>query len=137
MQAEPSTSSTSNIQPIIDALVDYANITGVNLSENPFAAAIEGAKSPGDILILLKERENAFNVYREQNRRLINCLTPAVNVIHAFSGILGETAGFVSPTWKLLSAPSHVTLLGLLPALTSKALFVGIDVLLSVRSFTL
>ena len=90
VQAISSTSSTSNIQLITDALIDYAKITGIDLSKNPFAAAIERANSPGDILELLQEREKAFKDYREGNRRLFSCLSPAVNVIHAFSGILGE-----------------------------------------------
>ena len=89
-QATSSTSSTSNIRLITDALVDYTNITGIDLSENPFAAAIERANSPAAILELLQEREKEFKDYREGNRRLISCLSPAVNVIQAFSGILGE-----------------------------------------------
>ena len=98
VQATSSTSSTSNIQLITDALVDYADITGVDLSKNPFAAAIEQANSPGAILDLLQGREKAFKDYREDNRRLVNCLSPAVNVIQAFSGILGEAVSLVSHT---------------------------------------
>jgi soluble cytochrome b562 len=89
------TSSTSNIRLITDALVDYTNITGIDLSKYPFAAAIERANSPADILELLQEREKEFKDYREGNRRLISCLSPAVNVIQAFSGILGEAVSLV------------------------------------------
>jgi hypothetical protein len=95
-QATSSTSSASNIKLITDALVDYAKITGIDLSKNPFAATIEHANSPGAILELLQEREKAFKDYREGNRRLISCLSPAVNVIQAFSGILGEAVSLVS-----------------------------------------
>jgi len=31
---------------IIDALADYANITGIDLSMNPFAAMLEESNSP-------------------------------------------------------------------------------------------
>ena len=103
MQTASSTSSTSNIQLITDALVDYAKITGIDLSKNPFAVAIEQASSPGAILELLEEREKAFKDYRDGNRRLINCLRPAVNVIQAFSGILGEAVNLVSYTYHLVS----------------------------------
>jgi hypothetical protein len=103
VQATSSTSSTSNIQLITDALADYANITGIDLSNNPFAAAIEQANSPGAILELLQEREKAFKDYREENRRLISCLSPAVNVIQAFSGILGEAVSLVSHTCHLVT----------------------------------
>jgi hypothetical protein len=81
---------------ITNALVDYAKITGIDLSKNPFAAAIEQANSPGAILELLQEREKAFKDYREGNGRLISSLSPAVNVIQAFSGILGEGVRLVS-----------------------------------------
>ena len=92
-------SSTSNIQLIIDAaLADYTNVTGTDLSKTPFAAAIERSNSPEDILQLLQERERAFREHREGNRGLINCLTPAVSVIQAFSGILGEAVSLVSHT---------------------------------------
>jgi len=119
---------------ITDALVDYARITGIDLSKNPFAAAIERETSPGAILELLQEREKAFKDYRQGNRRLISCLSPAVNVIQTFSGILGEVTNLVSDTdthhlVTLLTRPRQV------PFPPAKALFVGIDVLLSVRPF--
>ena len=117
VQATSLTSSTSNIQLITDALVDYAKITGIDLSNNPFAAAIEGANSTGAILELLQEREKAFEDYREGNRSLISCLTPAVNVIQAFSGILGEAVSLVSHTRYLVTL-CNVTSSG--PLLTSK-----------------
>jgi hypothetical protein len=96
VQATTSTTSTSNIQLITDALVDYAKTTGIELSENPFAAAIARANSPGAILELLQQREKAFKDYREGNRRLVRCLRPAVNVIQALSGVLGEAVSLVS-----------------------------------------
>jgi hypothetical protein len=40
------TSSTSNIQSIIDnALADYAKITGIDLSDTPFATTLEQSNS--------------------------------------------------------------------------------------------
>jgi len=94
-QAPP---SSSTIQTIIDALANYTIITGIDLSKNPFAAAIEHSSSPEAILELLQERENAFKEYRDGNRRLISCLRPAVKVIQAFSGILGEPVTLVCYT---------------------------------------
>ena len=87
--AQPTTSS-SNVQPIIDAaLADYAKITGIELSKSPFAAMLEKSDSPQAILALLQERQKAFETYRDRNRRLIRCLSPAVEVFHGFSGIFG------------------------------------------------
>ena len=114
VQATSSTSTSSNIQLITDALVDYSKITGIDFSKNSFAAAIERENSPSAILELLQEREKAFEGYREGNRRLINCLSPTVNVIQAFSGILGEVVSLVSHTFHLVAlltglvrSPSH------------------------------
>jgi hypothetical protein len=90
--------TSSTVQSIIDALADYAKVTGIDLSNNPFAAAIEHSNSPEAILELLQEREKAFKEYRDGNRRLISCLRPAVKVIHSFSGILGEAVSLVSHT---------------------------------------
>ena len=103
VQATSSTSTSSNIPLITDALVDYATITGIDLSKNPFAATIERTDSPSAILELLQEREKAFKDYREGNRRLISSLTPAVNVIQAFSGVLGEVSNLVSHTHHLVT----------------------------------
>jgi fungal STAND N-terminal Goodbye domain len=91
------TFSTSNFQLIIDtALADYTEITGTDLSETSFATAIQQLNSPEAILQLLHEREKTFKEYREGNRKLINCLTPAVKVFQALSGILGEAVNQVS-----------------------------------------
>jgi hypothetical protein len=103
VQATSLTPSTSNIQSITEALVDYAKVTGIDLSKNPFAAALEREISPGAILELLQEREKAFKDFREGNRRLISCLSPAVNVIQAFSGILGEAVSLVSHSFHLVT----------------------------------
>ena len=102
-QATSSTSSTSNIQLVSNALADYAKVTGVDLSKNPFAVVIERSNSPEEILELLQEREMAFNEYRDGYRRLIRSLSPAVKVLQAFSGILGETVSLVSHKYDLVN----------------------------------
>ena len=94
-----STSSTSNIHSIIDAaLADYTRLTGTDLSKTPFATALEQSNSPEAVLQLLHEREKAFKEYREDDRKLINCLSPAVKILHAFSDIVGEAISQVSRT---------------------------------------
>ena len=91
---------TSNVQLIVNALADYAKTTGIDLSKNSFATALQQSNSPEAILKLLEGREKAFKEYRDGNRRLINCLSPAVKVIQAFSGILGEAASLVSIAYR-------------------------------------
>jgi hypothetical protein len=88
---------------IINALADYAKITGIDLSKNPFAAMLEQSNSPETILQLLQEREKAFKEYRDSNRKLITCLSPAVKVLQAFSGIMGGAVNLVGHTYHLVS----------------------------------
>jgi hypothetical protein len=88
----------SNLQLIIDALAEYADQTGTDLSQNPFAEKIQHLNTPDTVLELLKEREKAFKEYRDANRGLIDRLSPAIRVLHAFSGTLGEALSLVCPT---------------------------------------
>ena len=88
-----STPSPSNFQLIVNALADYAEQTEIDLAKNPFSEKVKFSNSPEAILELLQE---AFKQYREGNRRLIRCLSPAVEALHALSGILGEAVSLVS-----------------------------------------
>jgi hypothetical protein len=89
-------SSSSNYQLIVDALGDYAKQTKIDLTTNPFAEKIQDSKSPEAILELLKGTENKFKSHRDVHRKLIDRLTPAVRVLHAFSGILRQGVSLVS-----------------------------------------
>ena len=100
-----SESTSPGFQLITDALEEYAKQTGIELSNDPFAEKIQLFKSPDDILRLLQEREKAFKEYRDKNRTLISCLTPAVKVIHAFTAILGEAVSLVSRAHVLFPIP--------------------------------
>ena len=108
------TSSPSNFQLVINALADYANLTGIDLTKNTFAEKIDFSNSPEAILELLQEREKAFKEYREMNRGLINCLSPAVKVLHSFSRILGEAVSVTIPHCEYFNVVSSG------PLLTSK-----------------
>ncbi|KAH9971640.1 hypothetical protein BJV74DRAFT_990409 [Russula compacta] len=103
----------SNFQLIIHALSQYAQTTGIDLSQNPFAEKLQLSNSPTAILELLEEREKGFKEYRDGNRKIIACLRPAVQILHAFSDTLDEA-------------------LSLVPFPPAKAVFVGIDVLLAI-----
>ncbi|KAI9434300.1 hypothetical protein H4582DRAFT_792996 [Lactarius indigo] len=100
----------SNFQSILDALDKYAEQTGINLNDNPIADKINDCDSPGAVLILLQDNIKAFNDYRDQNRKFIDCLNPVVQFVHAFSAVLGDAVGLV-------------------PFQPAKLIFVGIDVL--------
>ena len=102
MSSTQATSTASNFQLIVDALADYAKITGIDLSKNSFAAMLEQSNSPEAILQLLQGRQKAFMEYRDGNRRLITYLSPAVKVLQAFSGIMGQAVSLVSHTYHLV-----------------------------------
>jgi fungal STAND N-terminal Goodbye domain len=104
MSATTSTTPLSNFRLIIDAALDeYTKQTGIDLTQNPFAHNFQHSDSPDRILELFQERAKQFKEYRDGNRKLINFLKPAVEVLHALSGTLGEAVGvsctrLVSPT---------------------------------------
>jgi len=89
--------TSSNFQSILDAaLSDYTEQTGIDLATHPFAQTLQNCNSADAILDLLGDKANQFQAYRDGNRKLINCLKPVVQVLHAVSGILGEAAAMVS-----------------------------------------
>ncbi|KAF8267729.1 hypothetical protein EI94DRAFT_1700784 [Lactarius quietus] len=85
----------SNFQLILDAVDKYAEQTGINLKDNPFTNKIMGCDSPSAVLLLLQENLKAFKEYRDQNRKFIDCLSPIVQFVDFFSGILGGAGGVV------------------------------------------
>jgi len=88
----------SSFQLITKALQDYAEKTGIDLAKHPSAQRLELLDSPDAVLRIFEERERAFKTYRDRNRTLMNSLRPAVETLHAFSGIIGEAASVVSHT---------------------------------------
>jgi hypothetical protein len=92
-----SSTSAAKFQSILDAAFEsYANQTGIDLTKHPSADKLQNCHSPEDVIKLLLERETAFNNYRDKYRQLIDCFRPIVQVVHAFSGVLGEAADLVS-----------------------------------------
>jgi fungal STAND N-terminal Goodbye domain len=93
-----SETSTANFQSILDAALDsYAKQTGIDLTKHPSADKLQNCRSSDDILQILSETESAFKDYRDQHRKMIGHLRPVVQVVHAFSAVVGEAAGLVSP----------------------------------------
>jgi hypothetical protein len=126
--------SSTQFQAILDAAIDsYAKQTGVDLAKHPSADKLQNCQFPEDVIHILLEREMAFNDYRHKYRKLIDCLRPVVQVVHGISGIIGEAASLVSPRHRdrilyIFKLPAQV------PFQPTKAIFVSIDVLLSVRT---
>ncbi|KAH8987441.1 hypothetical protein EDB92DRAFT_1817908 [Lactarius akahatsu] len=86
-----------------------------NLTKNPLADALRRCDSPNAVLELLQDKAHAFKDYRDGDRTLINWLKPVVQVVHGFSGVLGEA-------------------ISLVPFPPASAVLVGVDVLLTART---
>ena len=83
--------AATSFQGILDrALADYQEQIGVQLDKHPFVDELRRSNSPDKVLKLLETKANAFKAYRDGNRKLINWLSPVVQVIHTFSGVLGQ-----------------------------------------------
>ena len=88
--------SPSNFQLIINAFDDYAKQVGLDLTKNPLAEALRGCDSPNAVLDLLQGKAQSFKDYRDGARKLIGWLKPVVEVVHGFSGVLGQAISLVS-----------------------------------------
>jgi hypothetical protein len=136
MSSTGQATSPSNSQLIIDALADYANQTGIDLTRNPISEKIKLSTSPEAILELLQERESSFEGYHEVDQRLMGCFSPAVKVLYAFSGILGddgEAASLVSVTYYPVYLVNLLTWSRQILSSPTNAIFTSVDVLLAVR----
>ena len=84
-------------QEILDAaLADYNTQVGIDLANYPLADNLRSCGSPNDVLELLEEKANEFNDFRAGNRKLINWLSPVVQVVHTLSAVLGASIALVS-----------------------------------------
>jgi len=132
------TASSARFQSILDAAFDsYAKQTRVELAKHPSADKLQNCHSPGDVLQLLLERETAFLDYRDKHRKLFDSLSPVVQVVHTFSAVFGEVAGFVRSGKRIYPPRSYLHVSLQVPFQPTKAIFVGIDVLLSVRTISI
>jgi|SRR5580693_6687314 hypothetical protein len=85
-----------NFKAILDnALNDYTKQTGVDLAKYDFAIQLDDCRSPEDVLGLLSDKAGQFKEFREGNRKLINWISPVVNVVHLLSVFLGEAISAV------------------------------------------
>ena len=127
--------STSNFRLILDALDDYTKQTGIDLTKNPFAEILQNCNSPDSILQLLQDKAQAFKDYRDKHSKLIDGLRPVVQIVHTFSAIFAEVAAFVRSRQRIHLPRTYLHAFLQVPFQPTKAIFVGIDVLLSVRIY--
>ncbi|KAH8987199.1 hypothetical protein EDB92DRAFT_1153677 [Lactarius akahatsu] len=80
-----------SFQPILDAaLADYSKQVGIDLDTHPLADSFRSCASPDDVLKLLENKANQFKDFRDGNRKLLNWLSPIVQVVCTLSGVLGS-----------------------------------------------
>jgi hypothetical protein len=123
-----------SFQAMLDkALADYCEQIGVELrvDKHPFVDELRGRDSPDDVLKLLESKASAFKTYRDGNRKLINWLSPVVKVVHTLSGVLGEAVSLISSMYYFFLL-TFSTFGYYLPFKPAKAIFVGVDVLITV-----
>ncbi|KAN0140110.1 hypothetical protein V8E53_002006 [Lactarius tabidus] len=95
-QAQSTSTSSSNFQSIFyAALKAYEKKTKKDLLAHPLSAQLQACKNPGDILIILQDKVNEFDLSRSANERLSRWLNPTINVLYAFSATLGGGVGLV------------------------------------------
>ncbi|KAF8483006.1 hypothetical protein DFH94DRAFT_647558, partial [Russula ochroleuca] len=105
-------SSSFNFQIIINnALNKYKKRTKSDLLSHPLAVQLQTCDSPNAILVVLQEQLQGLDQSRSTDERWTKWLDPTVNVLYAFSSILGAGVG-------LLFSPASV-------------IFAGVGVLLS------
>ena len=125
----------ASFQPILDAaIIDYAMQIGIDPVKHPIVVQLRSCHSPDDVLKLLEVQANEFKVFRDGNRKLIDCLNPVVKVIHAFSAVLGQAASFVSRKPSFFIFTFSLVYYNQVPFPPAGVIFAGLDILLAVRT---
>ena len=125
----------ASFQPILEAAIaDYATQIGIDPVKHPIVIHLRSCHSPDDVLKLLEVQANEFKVFRDGNRKLIDCLNPVVKVIHAFSAVLGQAASLVSRKPSFFIFAFSLVCYNQVPFPPAGAIFAGLDILLAVRT---
>ena len=98
MSTEPSTSTShSDFVSIFNAALEkYKRETKKDLASHPLLPRLESCDSPEAILTVLREKIPGFSESQDGDDGLTKWVTPAINVLYAFSNTLGQGIGLVS-----------------------------------------
>ena len=104
MSAGPSTSSStststsqSNFVSIFNAALEsYKRKTKRDLASHPLLPSLQSCDSPEAILTVLREQIPALSQSQNADDGLTKWVTPTVNVLYAFSAMLGQGVGLVN-----------------------------------------
>ncbi|KAH9027727.1 hypothetical protein EDB85DRAFT_2291469 [Lactarius pseudohatsudake] len=105
------TTDTSTFKAIFDnALKDYENKTGTNLTTHPLADKLQTCDSPDAVLNVLQEHVRAYEESRNGDQRLTKLLDPTIHILYLFSAALGEGVGLAFGPAKVIFAGFSVLL---------------------------
>jgi hypothetical protein len=90
-------SSSSNFQSIFNIAVRaYEKQTKKDLLSHPLACQLQECDTPASVLVVLQAQVDDLGQARKSDERLTKWLGPTINVLLAFSDILGEGVSLVS-----------------------------------------
>jgi hypothetical protein len=95
MTQVPSTSSINFSTVIAAALEEYKKKTKKDIASHPLAAELKSCQSTDAILAILRAQVQVFDKSQAADEKLTKWLDPTVNVLNAFSAIIGDAAGLV------------------------------------------
>lgn len=79
----PTSISSSTFETIFStALAKYAELTGKELLKDPLADQIQSCSSPAAVLDVLRRRAQAFREFRNDDSKLMRCLSGIINGLH-------------------------------------------------------
>ena len=108
MESSTSTSHSNFVSIFNAALVAYRRKTRRDLASHPLLPSLQSCDSPEAILTVLREQIPAFSESQNGERDgLTKWITPTVNVLHAFSGMLGQGVELVNIKMSLVKSFSR------------------------------
>ncbi|KAH9061894.1 hypothetical protein EDB87DRAFT_1576227 [Lactarius vividus] len=104
------TSSTDFETALRAAFEAYKSQTKKDITSHPLATQLRSCDSPSAILAILRGQVREFDQSQITDEKLTKWLDPTVNVLYAFSAILGEGVGLTFPPAKAIFAGFGVLL---------------------------
>jgi hypothetical protein len=88
--------SSSHFKSILDAaLSEYKSKTGNDLTNNLLAKELQACESAEAVLDIIQREANAFDEFRDGDKRLMKWIGPSVDVLYTISATLGQGVGMV------------------------------------------
>ena len=96
-QSPPAASSSPALQTIfVASLKEYEKKTKKDLLTHPLLVQLQTCNSPTEILTILRAQAQQFEQSTSGDDKLTKWLNPTVNVLYAFSSVIGTGVGLVN-----------------------------------------